>query len=204
MGIAVGSIFRWLVIPYSPCPDAQGFLGRGGHAAARRCGGPRSGAGHRGESKVLRCPDGQARHPAGLGSHRQPVRRPYRLQFVALDPNHFSPLEAAALNHYSGGKRLLGFGLLAWLFSAAADPAADQAPGRSSRQQEDGCVLPGARLSHASDSTRWGTGWFCVHQPVGREQGRSRPTAWPGRLSGLRVLAARRRAPRRLPAARVR
>jgi len=42
--------------------------------------------------------------------------RPYRLQFVALDPNHFSPLEAAALNHYSGGKRLLGFGILAWLF----------------------------------------------------------------------------------------
>jgi hypothetical protein len=42
--------------------------------------------------------------------------RPYRLQFVALDPNHFSPLEAAAINHYSGGKRLLGFGLLAWLF----------------------------------------------------------------------------------------
>jgi hypothetical protein len=42
--------------------------------------------------------------------------QPYRLQFVALDPNHFSPLEAAALNHYSGGKRLLGFGLLAWLF----------------------------------------------------------------------------------------
>jgi hypothetical protein len=35
---------------------------------------------------------------------------------VALDPNYFSPLEAAALNHYSGGKRLLGFGLLAWLF----------------------------------------------------------------------------------------
>ena len=42
--------------------------------------------------------------------------RPYRLQFVALDPNHFSPLEAAALNRYSGGKRLLSYGLLAWLF----------------------------------------------------------------------------------------
>lgn len=42
--------------------------------------------------------------------------RPCRLQLVALDPNYFSPLEAAALNHYSSGKRLLGFGILAWLF----------------------------------------------------------------------------------------
>jgi hypothetical protein len=43
-------------------------------------------------------------------------KQPYRLQFIALDPNHFSPLEAAALNHYKGVRRLLGFGFLAWLF----------------------------------------------------------------------------------------
>ena len=42
--------------------------------------------------------------------------QPSRLQFVAIDPNYFSPLEAAAINHYSSGKRLFGFGLLAWLF----------------------------------------------------------------------------------------
>ena len=41
--------------------------------------------------------------------------RPCRLQFVAMDPNYFSPLEAAAVNHFSGGRRLLQYGLLAWL-----------------------------------------------------------------------------------------
>src|SRR5262245_6949543 len=39
-----------------------------------------------------------------------------RLHLVSIDPNYFSTYEAAALNHYSFGKRLLGFGLLGWLF----------------------------------------------------------------------------------------
>lgn len=41
---------------------------------------------------------------------------PQRLRLVSIDPNYFTPLEAAAANHFSTGKRLLGFGLLAWLF----------------------------------------------------------------------------------------
>ena len=43
-------------------------------------------------------------------------RATYRLHVVSVDPNYFSPLEAAAVNHFSTGKRLLGFGVLAWLF----------------------------------------------------------------------------------------
>ncbi|MGH7179716.1 MAG: LssY C-terminal domain-containing protein [Tepidisphaeraceae bacterium] len=39
-----------------------------------------------------------------------------RLHLVSIDPNYYSPHEAAAFNHFSSGKRLLGFGLLAWLF----------------------------------------------------------------------------------------
>ena len=74
MRIAEGSIFRWLVIPYSPCPDCAGVPGRGRHPAAGRPGGSRGGAGRRGESKVLRRADGPAGHPAGLGSRRQSVR----------------------------------------------------------------------------------------------------------------------------------
>jgi LssY C-terminus len=35
---------------------------------------------------------------------------------VRLDPNYFPPIEAAAVNHFAIGKRLAGFGLLAWLF----------------------------------------------------------------------------------------
>jgi len=41
---------------------------------------------------------------------------PCRLHLVSIDPNYFSSYEAAAANHYAFGKRLLGFGLLGWLF----------------------------------------------------------------------------------------
>lgn len=43
-------------------------------------------------------------------------KQSYRLDLVSLDPNYFSPLEAAFVNHFAIGKRLVGFGLLAWLF----------------------------------------------------------------------------------------
>src|SRR5207247_1515280 len=42
--------------------------------------------------------------------------QPYRLRLASLDPNYYPPLEAAFANHFHIGRRLLGFGLLAWLF----------------------------------------------------------------------------------------
>jgi len=116
MRIADGSILRWLVIPYSPCPDARGCL----NAAITQ-------QRHDLEVRVAVLDGAASRKFFGVPMARRGIQpvwvhvvnhsdRPYRLQFVALDPNHFSPLEAAALNHYSIGKRLLGFGLLAWLF----------------------------------------------------------------------------------------
>lgn len=39
-----------------------------------------------------------------------------RLQLVELDPNYYTPLEAAAANHFSITKRLSAFGLVGWLF----------------------------------------------------------------------------------------
>ncbi len=113
---AMSFIFRWFTIRYSPCPAAREFMDA---AVTQR----------RDDLEVrVAVLDGAAsRKFFGVPMARrgiQPVwvhivnrsQRPYRLQFVALDPNHFSPLEAAALNHYSGGKRLFGYGLLAWLF----------------------------------------------------------------------------------------
>ncbi|MDG2384355.1 MAG: LssY C-terminal domain-containing protein [Pirellulaceae bacterium] len=41
---------------------------------------------------------------------------PHRLDFYSVDPTYYTPLEAAHVCHYSIGKRLLSFGLLAWLF----------------------------------------------------------------------------------------
>lgn len=41
---------------------------------------------------------------------------PLRLRIVGIDPEYFTPLEAAALNHFSILKRLSAYGLLGWLF----------------------------------------------------------------------------------------
>lgn len=116
MPIAETFIFRWLLIPYSPRPDAKGFLDSARTQERDDL-----------EVRVAVLDDVESRKFFGVPMARrsiQPVwvrvvnrsKQPYRLQFVALDPNHFSPLEAAALNHYKGVRRLLGFGFLAWLF----------------------------------------------------------------------------------------
>ena len=116
MRIADFFLFRWLMISYSPCPAAREFL----DAAATQQKDDL-------EVRVAVLDDRASRKFFGVPMARrgiQPVwvhvvnrtQRPYRLQFVAIDPNHFSPREAAAANHYSSGKRLLGFGVLAWLF----------------------------------------------------------------------------------------
>ena len=39
-----------------------------------------------------------------------------RLQLVSIDPNYYTPLEAAGLGHYSITKRLGAFGFMGWLF----------------------------------------------------------------------------------------
>ncbi len=41
---------------------------------------------------------------------------PLRLYLIGIDRNYYTPLEAAAINHFSMAKRLSGFGLIAWLF----------------------------------------------------------------------------------------
>src|SRR5262245_3957926 len=43
-------------------------------------------------------------------------RHSIRLQPVSVDPNYYTPLEAAALCHFSIAKRLSAFGLLGWMF----------------------------------------------------------------------------------------
>jgi hypothetical protein len=43
----------------------------------------------------------------------------YRLHLGSLDPNYYSPLEAAFVSHFTTGKRFAGFGLLARFFSVA-------------------------------------------------------------------------------------
>ena len=40
----------------------------------------------------------------------------YRLHLVSLDPNYYSPLEAAYVCHFAIGRRVVEIGLLAWVF----------------------------------------------------------------------------------------
>lgn len=42
--------------------------------------------------------------------------RAYRLRLASLDANYYAPLEAAFINHFHVGRRILAFGLLAWFF----------------------------------------------------------------------------------------
>jgi hypothetical protein len=107
---------RWLGVPYHPRPEERPFLDRAvvqqdDELAVR----------------VAVLDDRESERFFGVPLARrglQPVwlqitnhgRQPYRLRLASLDPTYYPPLEAAYVNHYAIGRRLLGFGLLAWLF----------------------------------------------------------------------------------------
>jgi len=109
-------IWRWLSIPYTPRPEERPFLTRAkvqqdeelvvrvavldDRESDRFFGVPLA---HRGVQPVW-----LEIHNRGQGS--------YRLRLASLDPNYFPPLEAAFVNHFRIGRRLLEYGLLAWLF----------------------------------------------------------------------------------------
>jgi len=107
---------RWLGVPYHPQPDDRPFL-------------QRTVVQEDGELvvSVSVLDDKESERFFGVPLARrgiQPVwlqitnkgKLPYRLRLASLDPCYFPPLEAAYLNHFAIGKRLLGFGLLAWWF----------------------------------------------------------------------------------------
>jgi hypothetical protein len=107
---------RWLGVPYKPQPEHRPFLQR---LVAQQD-----------DELVVRVAvldDRESERFFGVPLARrgmQPVwvqianhgTRPYRLRLASLDPGYYPPLEAAYLNHYAIGKRLLAFGLLAWWF----------------------------------------------------------------------------------------
>ena len=107
---------RYLVVSYSPDPGARGFLA-GAQAQERD-----------GLAVRVAVPDRAAgRAFFGVPVARRGVQpiwvevanrtdRPRRLQCVAVDPHYYSPLEAAAVCHFSGVRKFLWFGALAWLY----------------------------------------------------------------------------------------
>lgn len=107
---------RWLTVAYRPHPDERPFLDR---------------AATRSESDldvtvaVLGVHESERFFGVRMARRgMQPVwirivnrtSGPCRLNLFGVDPAYYTPLEAAGLNHFSIGKRLAAFGLLAWMF----------------------------------------------------------------------------------------
>ena len=207
MPIVESLIFRWLLIPYSPRSDAREFLETA--VTQKR---------DDFEVRVAVLDDAESRKFFGVPLARRGIQ-PVWVHVINRTPETAitdSPVCRATRSEplFSArgcrGQSLLGRETAAWLrplgvaVSGAADPTADQVIRRTACEPEDGCVFPEACLPHASDSSRRRTGGVRLHEPIGREQDRSRAIAWPGRLSGLRVLHAGRGPPHRLSAARFR
>ncbi len=108
--------FPWLGVPYSPRSEERPFLER---AQVQQD-----------DDLVVRVAvldDRESDRFFGVPLARrgiQPVwlhisnhgTNPYRLRLAGIDPNYYPPLEAAYVNHFRIVRRLLEFGLLAWIF----------------------------------------------------------------------------------------
>jgi hypothetical protein len=108
---------RWIGIPYTPRPEERAFLER---AVERRddelvvCAAVLD---HRESERYFGVPLARRGiQPVWLQVRNQ-GQNPFRLRLASIDPSYFPPLEAALLNHYHIGRRILGFGLLGlWFF----------------------------------------------------------------------------------------
>lgn len=109
-------LWNLVITPYAPDDSFTGFMER-----AVTQDDPRARA-----TVAVLTPD-ETRRVFGINVGRrgiQPVflrienrsSRPLRLQAVTIDPRYFTPLEAAAVNHFSISRRLSAFGALGWLF----------------------------------------------------------------------------------------
>ncbi len=89
---------------------------------------------------------------------------PLRLHLVGIDPNYYTPLEAAAVNHFSFAKRISAFGLIAWLFMPLlAIIIPFKLFSCLEGQPADGRLLSIAVVSPAADPARRAVGRICVH-----------------------------------------
>jgi hypothetical protein len=109
-------LWRLVTTPYDPSPHHDGFMERAQTQEQQRA-----------AVTVAVLTSREARTVFGVDVARrgiQPVflrienRSPesLRLQMVSIDPNYFTPLEAAGVNHFSIVRRLSAFGAMGWLF----------------------------------------------------------------------------------------
>ena len=113
----LNSIWRKLTTPYEPDPTVNSYLER-----AQTQQGPLA------EVTVAVLDAKESARMFGVHAARRGVQPVYlrianrsssglRLQLVSIDPNYYTPLEAAGVNHFSILKRLSAFGFIALFFS---------------------------------------------------------------------------------------
>ena len=109
-------LLRRLTVPYQPDPTARGFLERAQHQTSGQL-----------DAAVAVLDADESRQFFGVHLARRGIQpvwlriannngHPYRLNLLAIDPNYYPPYEAAAINRFAPGRRLLEFGFLAFVF----------------------------------------------------------------------------------------
>ena len=110
------SLKKWLTIDYSPNPEDRAFLQR---SQSRKDGAV--------EISVAVPSDRESERLFGARLARHGLQavwlevvnvgaEPLWLNRLQLDPDYYTPLEAAHMAHFKMGTRLLAFGVLGWLF----------------------------------------------------------------------------------------
>jgi hypothetical protein len=116
MSTILTRLWRLITTPYEPEESFTGFLDRAMSQESDRAAVTVA---------VLSAAESRRRFGGDLPKHGiQPVflrvvnrsAESLRLQMVSIDPRYFTPLEAAAANHFSIARRLSAFGAMAWLF----------------------------------------------------------------------------------------
>jgi len=109
-------LWRLVITPYRPDPSADAYLARSQTQSDARA-----------EATVAVLTAAESRSLFGVDLARRGIQPVFlritnrsagslRLQLVDLDPRYFTPLEAAALSHFSVLRRLSAFGAMGWLF----------------------------------------------------------------------------------------
>ena len=107
---------RWLGIPYKPRPEERPFLERAVEQRDDELVVRAAVLDHRESERFFGVPLARRGiQPVWLQISNR-GKDALRLRLASIDPSYFPPLEAALLNHYKIGRRLLAFGLLAWWF----------------------------------------------------------------------------------------
>lgn len=107
---------RWLGVPYTPRPEERPFLERAAVQQDDELEVCAAVLDHRESERFFGVPLARRGIQPVWLQIRNKGRNAFRLRLASIDPGYFPPLEAALINHFHIGRRILGFGLLGLSF----------------------------------------------------------------------------------------